>query len=123
LIGGNNSWVMMDLPDSRHLLVPLPLAELLFVTLGPLSDVLAEEDHRWAPLVKMVLRAYRTGRDDMIEATYGKQVVRDIDLCTYLVSEQLAVWVAELGDEATDFDKWAEELGSYGDETGNEHGQ
>lgn len=98
--------------NRNHVLIPLELAELLYVTLGPLSEVLQDDNHKWAPIVKMVLRAYREGRDDMLGKMYGDRVLEDIDLCTFLVSEQLVKWVSELSGEQTDFDKWAQEMGN-----------
>lgn len=94
----------------ENIQIPLQLAELLHVTLGPLTEVLKDEDHSWAPLISMVLRAYREGRDRELVKEYGDSIVRDIDLCTYLVSEQLCEWSRELAGEETDFDKWAHEI-------------
>lgn len=98
--------------ETTHLLIPLPLAELLFVTLGPLSDVLEEEGHRWTMMVKMVLRAYMDGRDDTLGKMYGMNVVKDIDMVTVQVSEELCRWMDEVSIEEEHFEKWQEELGS-----------
>lgn len=98
----------MDNPDIQ---IPLQLAELLHVTLGPLTETLKEEDHPWVGLALMVLAAYREGRDRELEKAYGVEVVADIDLCTYRVSEQLCNWASEMAGEETDFEKWAKELG------------
>ena len=95
---------------SQNLALPLPLAELLHVCLGALTEALIEEDHRWVPLMKMVLKSYADGRDDILTKMYGDHVVMDVDLITYLVSEELCKWATDLAGEETDFQKWAEEL-------------
>lgn len=101
---------MDDETVGNHLLLPLPLAELLYVTLGPLAEVLKDEGHAWAGLTEAVLKAYREGRDATLYKMYGENVVKDIDIVTFLVSEELARWADEVAGIRTDFQLWQEEL-------------
>jgi hypothetical protein len=100
----------MDEETGTHLLLPLPLAELLYVMLGPLVEVLKTEGHPWAGLAGAVINAYREGRDKTLHKMYGEHVVRDIDIVTFLVSEELAKWADEISEMQTDFKMWREEL-------------
>ncbi len=102
---------MTEINPEHFILLPLPLAELLHVTLGPLANVLEEQDHPWVPLIRKVLGAYQDGRDDMVFKMYGKSVTDDIGIITWQVSEELVKWVAEMADEEVHFEKWKEELG------------
>lgn len=54
----------MKKSSNTPFLVPLGLAEMLHATLGPLSVVLEEENHPWAPLVRSVLSEYVSARDE-----------------------------------------------------------
>lgn len=96
--------------EETHLQVPLQLAELLHVAFGTLTGVLREQQHSWADLMEMVLKAYQDGRDDCLYVAHGERVVLDINLVTMQVADRLAAWVAELAAEEEDFEKWSEEL-------------
>lgn len=93
-----------------HLQVALPLAEMLHSTLGPLSEVLEEEGHPWAPLVKRVLTAYCDGRDDQLVLKYGTGVLKDVGLVTNQVSEEICRVIAEMQGEDLDFEMWMKEI-------------
>ena len=94
-----------------QLLLPLPLAELLHVTIGPLADVLEEEGHAWAPLLRRVLETYLTGRADQLVKRYGVGVLEDAVVVTGEVVQAMYELVRELAMEQVDFDLWAEECG------------
>lgn len=95
---------------SDHLLVPLPLAEMLHVTLGPLTETLEKEDHPWVPLLRRVLAAYKMGRDDTMVAIYGNGIIGEIDVCTVQVAEEVCKVVDEIAAEETDFVQWSTEF-------------
>ncbi|MFM8798726.1 MAG: hypothetical protein ACKODT_07200 [Fluviibacter sp.] len=90
--------------------LPLDLAELLHVTLGPLADVLAEEGHRWAPMVKRVLSEYTELRDMVLTEIYGFDAIAAIDRTTVLACERVYEMVTS-DVENVDFGMWASELG------------
>lgn len=93
-----------------HMLLPLPLAEMLHATLGPLAEVLAAEGHAWAPLLDRVLEAYRAGRDDQMVKKYGPAVIPEVDIVTAQVAEAVCSVVSELASEEVDFMMWASEF-------------
>jgi hypothetical protein len=93
-----------------HLLIPLPLAELLHVALGTLAMQLEEEDHEWTGLAKALLEAYRSGRDDQLYERYGERAVADVNLVTAQVAETVANWVSEQADQQEHFEEWAKEF-------------
>lgn len=92
------------------MLVPLPLAEMLHVTLGPLAEVLSAEGHAWAPLLDRVLEAYRAGRDDQMVKLYGASIIPDIDIVTAQVAEALCGVASDMAAEELDFTMWAGEF-------------
>lgn len=102
-------------PD-HHLQVPLPLAEMLHVVLGPLAEQLEREGHGWAPTIKRVLQAYTQGRDEILAEKYGSAILQEIDVCTRDAAEQLCQWVAQMAQEESDFELWAQEF-LHGNET------
>ena len=93
-----------------HLLLPLPLAELLHATLGPLCIALENESHAWAPLVRRVLGAYTDGRDDMMTVMYGPSILQDVAMVTVEVADELIKLVDEMSATERDFEKWSDEL-------------
>ncbi|OQZ87920.1 hypothetical protein BST11_25495 [Mycobacterium alsense] len=91
-------------------MIPLPLAEMLYATLGPLAETLAAENHPWAALAERVLEAYKTGRNDQLVAMYGQGVIPEISKVTQQVADAVCGVVAEMADEEMDFAMWAGEF-------------
>lgn len=90
--------------------VPLELAELLHVTLGPLNEVLRIEDHPWAALIGRVLDFYERGRDAHLAEAHGagapelaaEAMVAGVGIVESLVDdaeteEHFAMWDSEIG--------------------------
>lgn len=96
----------------QNLLVPLPLSEMLFVTLGTMMDGMPA-DHPWRPTVAMVLRAYVVGRDDHVEELYGPEVAREMPVITEMVADTVADWLEREASTTEDFEKWKEELDEH----------
>lgn len=90
--------------------VPLHLAELLHVTLGPLADVLAEEGHRWAPMLQTILSQYTQERDSVLTGIYGPDAIPAIDRTTVVACQHVYDMVALPIMEA-DLNEWASEFG------------
>lgn len=95
---------------SDNINLPLHLAELLHVALGPLADVLEGEGHRWAPMLKRVLREYTAARDAVLVDELGADAIPAIDRTTS-VACQLIYEMVGGPVESGDFDLWASELG------------
>lgn len=100
----------MDRVSNENINLPLHLAELLHVALGPLADVLEGEDHAWAPMLKTVLTKYRVARDLVLVDELGPDAIPAIDRTTALACQVMYEMVS--GPVADgDFDLWASELG------------
>jgi hypothetical protein len=80
-------------------LIPLPLAEMLLVTLGPLVDQLEHEHHPWTPLLQTRLDKYIAARDRFIAQHYGAV---DVDAITCEQTKELC--------DDVDMGMWADEL-------------
>lgn len=90
--------------------VPLALAEMLHVTLGPLTDVLERQNHPWVKFLRSVLAAYTKGRDDLLTGAHGESILLAIDEVTLSVAETVCDFLYQLAATEEDFELWAKEL-------------
>lgn len=95
-----------------HLLIPLPLAELMYVTLGTYIASMDENDP-WRPTLMLVVGAYVTGRDDAVEDLYGPEVARELPALSAMVAETVATWLEREAGSSDDFEEWKRELDEH----------
>jgi hypothetical protein len=95
---------------NNNISIPLHLAELLHVALGPLADVLESEGHRWAPMLKSVLDEYTTLRDATLVDELGVDAIPAIDRTTVVACQRMYDMVSGPVTDG-DFSVWASELG------------
>lgn len=92
--------------------IPLELAEMLHVTLGPLGELLEEEGHPWAGLVTRVLEQYLAGRDQTVFDNYlGEVGFEQIADTTRAAAERVCALTDAAVIEAEHFLCWADEVG------------
>jgi len=90
--------------------VPIELAELLHAALGPLADVLEEEDHPWAAMARRVLDEYTFRRNRLLKYIYGESIAADIAHHTFQACEKVCELTDSAVREAVDFVKWSSEV-------------
>lgn len=93
----------------RVFYIPIELAEMLHATLGPLADVLEEENHQWVPMLRKVLSEYTRSRDRFLTGVHG-DVIAEIVHHTYLAAEKVCGMTKSAIIEERDFSKWAAEF-------------
>jgi hypothetical protein len=97
--------------EGRLICVPLAFAELLHATLGPLGDVLQEQDHAWAPMVKRVLAEYTSRRDTLLVDLHGEEILSAVDHTTFVAVEEIHAVTEHAIAEEEDFTRWTSEVG------------
>lgn len=97
--------------DDRSAYIPVELAELLHVTLGPLGEVLSGEGHPWADMVKRVVAEYITGRDRSVFHLHGDNVLVDIAHFTSQAVNRVLALTDSAVHEAEHFLQWSDEVG------------
>lgn len=104
----------------KALVIPLPLAEMLYVVMGPMAEELGP-NHPWGSLAMRILAAYRTGRDDFVEEYYSPTVALSLPILTEQVANEIADWIETENNIVKDLEMWKEEMDEHffkGDDDG-----
>lgn len=90
--------------------IPVEVAEMLHVTLGPLSEVLKQEGHPWAPMVEKMLHDYTRARDAVVSREHGASGLAEVHEITTEACNTVLDKVSDAILEGMDFVQWHEEL-------------